>query len=244
MTPPSSPWTDRLHLAVIMDGNGRWAGARGMPRTAGHREGAGAVRRLVEAAPGLGVGTLTLYAFSSDNWKRPKSEVAALMRLFHRHLRGETAELVESGVRLSLIGRRDRLPGRVLTAAAAAEEATRDGTRLHLRLAVDYSSRDLLVEAAERLRGATLPIDREALARAIDEAQGEPGQTPEVDVLVRTGGEQRLSDFLLWECAYAEFVFSELAWPDVDGDEVARWIEAFRARERRFGSVTSRAATG
>jgi undecaprenyl diphosphate synthase len=231
-----------LHLAVIMDGNGRWARARGLARTAGHREGARAVRRLVEAVPELGVTTLTLYAFSADNWNRPRAEVAALMRLLHRYLRSETAELVEQGVRLSLVGRRDRLPGHLCDTAHAAEEATAGGRRLHLRLAVDYSGRDALAAAAERLRGAAAPVDRETFAAAL--AEGAGGGAPDVDLLVRTSGEQRLSDFLLWECAYAEMVFTPVLWPDVDRDEVRRWLRAFENRDRRFGGLTTRAATG
>jgi undecaprenyl diphosphate synthase len=230
-----------LHLAVIMDGNGRWARARGLPRTAGHREGARAVRRLVEAAPELGIGTLTLYAFSTDNWRRPRSEVAALMRLFHRHLLRETPELVEQGVRLTLIGRRDRLPRRVTVAAHDAEARTSGGERLHLRLAVDYSARDALAAAAEALRQHPSPVERTSLSRALARVQGD---APDVDLLVRTSGEQRLSDFMLWECAYAELLFTQVPWPDVDRTEVARWLCDFRSRERRFGGVEVRAASG
>lgn len=233
-----------LHLAVIMDGNGRWAAQRGLPRTAGHRAGARAVRRVVETAPRVGVSTLTLYAFSADNWARPRPEVAALMRLFHGHLRSEHADLVERGVRLSLIGRRDRLPDRVVRAARDVEEATAAGTTLHLRLAVDYSARDGLAEAAERLRNSARPIDRELLARALVGHDDGPS-APDVDILVRTSGEQRLSDFLLWESAYAELVFTPVLWPDVDGADVASWIDEFRRRERRFGRVApERAAAG
>ncbi len=243
MTPVPEGPREGIHLAVIMDGNGRWARARGLPRTAGHQAGAKAVRKVVEAAPSLGVGTLTLYAFSSDNWQRPRLEVAALMRLFLRHLRTETAELVEKGVRLSLIGRRDRLPPRVLASAEAAEEATRDGKGLHLRLAVDYSARDVLAAAAERLRETSAPVDRDVLAEALEETLGDGGVT-DVDLLVRTSGERRLSDFMLWECAYAEFVFSPVLWPDVDEEEVGRWLAEFRARDRRFGRVSERAVAG
>jgi undecaprenyl diphosphate synthase len=226
-----------LHLAVIMDGNGRWAERRGLPRTAGHRAGARSVRRLVRTAPGLGVSTLTLYAFSADNWARPRPEVTALMRLFHGHLRSEHADLVEQGVRLSLIGRRDRLPARVLQAAQDVEEATVAGTALHLRLAVDYSAREGLVAAAERLRDSPHPIDREQLSRALA-GQDDALPVPDVDLLVRTSGEQRLSDFLLWESAYAELVFTPVLWPDVDEAEVARWVDEFRRRDRRFGRLT------
>jgi undecaprenyl diphosphate synthase len=199
-----------LHVAIVMDGNGRWAARRGLPRTAGHRAGAEAVRRVVEAAPGLGIGALTLFAFSADNWKRPPSEVAALMRLFARSLRTETPQLVENGVRLAVIGRRDRLPAPLVAAIAAAERATAAGTRLALRLAVDYSAR-------WAIRANVL--------------------LPDVDLLVRTGGEQRLSDFLLWECAYAELYFTPAMWPDFGAADLAAAVAEFHARERRFGAL-------
>ncbi len=204
-----------LHVAIVMDGNGRWAARRGRPRTAGHRAGAAAVRRVVEAAPGLGIGALTLFAFSADNWRRPPGEVAALMRLFARHLRTETPRLLENGVRLEAVGRRDRLPGPLVTAIAGAERATAGGTALRLRLAVDYSAR-----AAIRA-GRILP---------------------DVDLLIRTGGERRLSDFLLWECAYAELFFTETMWPDFDAADLAAAVREFQSRERRFGGLPDAAA--
>jgi undecaprenyl diphosphate synthase len=207
--------TGLLHVAMVMDGNGRWATRRGLPRTAGHRAGAQAVRPLVEAAPGLGVGALTLFAFSADNWKRPANEVSALMRLFARHLRTETPPLIKNGVRLEIVGRRDRLPAPLVAAMEAAETATAAGTTLHLRLAVDYSARGAI--AAGRL-------------------------LPDVDLLIRTGGEQRLSDFLLWECAYAELHFTERMWPEFGAAELAIALEEFRTRERRFGTVPKAAA--
>jgi undecaprenyl diphosphate synthase len=240
------------HAAIIMDGNGRWAQARGLPRTFGHREGAKAVRRVVEAAPDLGITTLTLYAFSSDNWVRPKPEVAALMRLFHRHLRTETAEMVEKGVRLSLVGRRDRLPKKLVQAAAATEEATREGARLHLRLAIDYSARDLLVRTAETLandhivRGIENPPTwtREEFAEMLGRVMHQENPAGDVDVLIRSSGEKRLSDFLLWECAYAELVFTDTLWPDFGGDHLAAAMREFRGRDRRYGAVSSSAAAG
>ena len=204
-----------LHVAIIMDGNGRWATARGLPRAAGHRAGAEAVRRVVEAAPCLGVGALTLFAFSADNWKRPPREVATLMQLFARHLRTETPRCVANGVRLTVIGRRDRLPVPLVAAIEAAEAATTGGTGLDLRIAVDYSAR-------ETIRAGTL--------------------LPDVDLLVRTGGEQRLSDFLLWECAYAELVFTERMWPDFGAADLAAAIAEFLTRQRRFGSLPEAAA--
>ena len=229
-----------IHAAVIMDGNGRWAVQRGMPRVAGHREGAKAVRRVVEAAPGCGVGTLTLYAFSSDNWARPPREVGALMRLFRSYLAGETERLVENGVRLSVIGRRDRLAGELARMIEGAEDATSAGTRLHLRLAIDYSARDALVRAASLAAGKD--VDREAFSRLLGEAVGAKVPAPDVDLLIRSGGEQRLSDFLLWECAYAELWFTPRMWPDFDGAALAEAVAEFTRRERRFGRVPAAAA--
>ncbi|HWK89481.1 MAG TPA: di-trans,poly-cis-decaprenylcistransferase [Longimicrobium sp.] len=230
-----------LHVAVIMDGNGRWAAARGRPRTAGHAEGARVVRRIVEAAPEMGVGTLSLYAFSSDNWKRPPREVGALMRLFRAYLAAETARCVENGVRLTVIGRRDRLPRALRCAIEGAERATEDGTRLRLRIALDYSARDCLARAAA-LAGGREP-SREELSALLGRAMGEREPAPDVDLLVRTGGEQRLSDFLLWECAYAELFFSPRAWPEFGPEGLRQAVEWFHGRERRFGRVP-RAAAG
>ena len=204
-----------LHVAIVMDGNGRWATRRGLPRAAGHRAGAEAVRRVVRIAPGYGITALTLYAFSSDNWTRPAAEVSMLMRLFARHLRAETAELAAQGVRLTVIGRRDRLPRALVTAIAAAEQGTAGGTQLELRIAVDYSGR-AAIRAAELL--------------------------PDVDLLIRTGGEQRLSDFLLWECAYAELWFTERMWPDFGSANLAAAIHEFHSRDRRFGGLPTREA--
>lgn len=199
-----------------MDGNGRWATARRLPRTAGHRAGATAVRRIVEAAcKEQSITALTLYAFSSDNWRRPQDEVDTLMRLFARYLRSETARLAEHSVRLEIIGRRDRLPALLRAAITDAERATRDASRLHLRIAVDYSSRAALAS------GFVLP---------------------DVDLLIRTGGEQRLSDFLLWECAYAELYFTPVMWPDFGASDLRLALEAFQARERRFGGLPARAS--
>jgi len=198
-----------------MDGNGRWATARGLPRTAGHRAGADAVRRAVETAPRLGVRTLTLFAFSSDNWKRPAREVAALMRLFHRYLASEAAALQENGVRLSIVGRRDRLAPPLVRQIVAAERLTASGRRLHLRLAVDYSAREAIRRSA-----------REPACLG-----------PDVDLLIRTGGERRLSDFLLWECAYAELHFTDKRWPDFGAADLENALDDFQSRQRRFGAL-------
>src|SRR4051812_28142966 len=200
----------RLHVAMIMDGNGRWATARGLPRLAGHKAGAAAVRRVVEAAPEQGIGTLPLYAFSSDNWRRPPREVGGLLRLFRSYLAGETQRLVENGVRLSVIGRRDRLPPVLLRAITRAQQATPRGTRLLLRLAIDYSARDAILRAAALAQGSV--PDRAAFERLLGLAQGSEEPAAPVDLLVRSGGEQRLSDFLLWESAYAELSFVPRMW--------------------------------
>ena len=231
--------TGRLHVAVIMDGNGRWAERQGLPRAAGHREGVEAVRRTVEAAPSLGIGTLTLFAFSSDNWRRPGREVQWLMRLFREYLRRETPRAVAEGVRLSVIGRRDRLARGLDDAIRRAETATAHGERLHLRIAVDYSARDSILRAAQCVSAGT-PLTREAFGRLLAIADHGRTTTPDVDLLVRTGGEQRLSDFLLWECAYAELVFTPSMWPDFGAPDLAAAVHAFHHRERRFGGLPAR----
>ncbi len=224
-----------LHAGVIMDGNGRWAEARGWRRTAGHRAGAEAARRVIEAAPGLGVSALTLYAFSGDNWKRPRREVAVILGLLAAYLEHEAPRLRDADVRLSVIGRRDRLPGAVLTAITRAEATTRGGERLHLRVAIDYAGRDMIVAAAGRPgAGASRAAFETALLAATG---GACRQACEVDLLVRTGGEQRLSDFLLWECAYAELCFSPKWWPDFQPADLAGAIADFRRRDRRFGGL-------
>ncbi|HEX6924051.1 MAG TPA: di-trans,poly-cis-decaprenylcistransferase [Longimicrobiaceae bacterium] len=231
-----------LHVAVIMDGNGRWAVGRGQPRIAGHREGAKVVREIVEGAPGLGIGTLTLYAFSSDNWKRPGREVSALMRLFRTYLASETAKCVQNGVRLDVIGRRDRIPPVLRKAIEAAEAETAGGDRLHLRIAIDYSARDTLVEAAAACRATSAHLDREAFTALIEKvSHSDPA--PEVDLLIRTGGEQRLSDFLLWECAYAELYFDRCLWPDFSVRRLSMAVEEYSRRERRFGGLPAAAAS-
>lgn len=234
-----------LHVAIILDGNGRWAQQRGQPRIFGHRAGAQAVRRTVEAARRAGVGTLTLYAFSSDNWQRPPREVAGLMRLFRRYLAGETAHCVENGIRLRVIGRRDRIPTALLRAIEAAEAATAGGCDMRLRIAVDYSGRDAILAAAARLGGAA-PC-REEFARRLGEALHDPEPAADVDLLIRTGGEQRVSDFLLWEIAYAELYFTARMWPDFGEADLEAALRDFRARDRRFGGVPQavpRAAAG
>jgi undecaprenyl diphosphate synthase len=227
-----------VHVAIIMDGNGRWAQARNRPRTAGHRAGADAVRRTVEAAPGRGITTLTLFAFSSDNWQRPRPEVSALMRLFEIYLDRETQRCVDEGVRVTLIGRRDRLRPALRRAVERAEVATAGGRRLHLRVAIDYSARVAILAAAAALGGGA-PASRETFARLLAGHQGSAAPAPDVDLLIRTGGEKRLSDFLLWECAYAELVFLDRRWPDFGAPDLEEALRELENRERRFGRVTA-----
>jgi undecaprenyl diphosphate synthase len=231
----------RLHVAIIMDGNGRWATRRGLPRVVGHRAGAKAVRRVVEAAPNFDVTTLTLYAFSSDNWQRPTHEVSLLMRLFRDYLACQTQRLADNGIRLSVIGRRDRLPVELCAAIEAAESATAAGQTMLLRVAVDYSSRDAILLAAERL-GTSGVATRDEFARLLGEITNSVGPAADVDLLIRTSGEQRLSDFLLWECAYAELYFTDRFWPDFDAFDLERAIQEFHSRQRRFGRVTQAVA--
>lgn len=221
--------SNRLHLAVIMDGNGRWAEARGLPRSAGHREGVEAVRRTVEAASRAGIGTLTLFAFAQANWARPRAEVAALFGLLARYLHMEAARLHEAGVRLTVIGRRDRLPEGVAATIARAEAMTAGNRGLHLRVAVDYSSRHAILAAAREAGPATTAANFAALLA--------PDGAPDVDLLIRTGGEQRLSDFLLWEAANAELWFTPVAWPDFSAGDLQAALDGFARRERRFGGL-------
>lgn len=231
-----------LHVAIIMDGNGRWAGMRGWQRAQGHRVGTRVVRDVVESAPPMGVGTLTLYAFSSDNWQRPPAEVAILMRLFRRYLIAETERCIANGIRMSVIGRRDRLSTPLRNAIETAETATRGGTTMHLRVAIDYSARDAILHAAVRLDDAEELPSREEFKRLLGEAIHSPVPASDVDLLIRTGGEQRLSDFLLWECAYAELYFTPRMWPDFGPSELEAAVREFHARDRRFGALPQQAA--
>jgi undecaprenyl diphosphate synthase len=219
-----------------MDGNGRWATRRGLPREAGHRAGAGAVRRVAEAAYRLGIGTLTLFAFSGDNWQRPAREVNHLLALFEDYLRSAKNECIEHGIRLGVIGRRDRFPESLRTAAESAEAATSVGTAMHLRIALDYSGRAAILRAAQRLRenGA---VSVEAFTKLLAEVTSADGAAEDVDLLIRTGGEKRLSDFMLWECAYAEMIFTDRMWPDFDASDLEAALEEFQVRERRFGRI-------
>ena len=229
-----------IHVAIIMDGNGRWARMRGQPRWRGHVAGVEAVRDVVEGAPDLGISTLTLYAFSTDNWKRPPTEVGRLFWLLREYCQRERAELIDNGVRVTAIGRRDRLPGSALRELENTERETARGMRLHLRLAIDYGARWAITNAARALAASVsrgkLHESQLTSERLHDELTG---GVPDPDLIVRTAGEQRLSDFLLWEAAYAEYVFSDTLWPDFRRADLAIALWEFSQRERRFGSLES-----
>jgi undecaprenyl diphosphate synthase len=227
-----------MHVAIIMDGNGRWATRRGLPRPAGHVEGAKAVRSTVEAAARAGVETLTLYAFSSANWERPRTEVDGLMFLFRRYLFTETRRCIDESIRMSVIGRRDRIDETLLRAIEHSERLTADGKRMHLRIAVDYSAQTSILQAARRARRSqTLTVQE--FHRLLNEVNHSRPAATEVDLLIRTGGEKRLSDFLLWECAYAELYFTDCLWPDFDEQQFQAALEDYASRVRRFGKVNS-----
>ncbi len=229
---------EELHVAIIMDGNGRWATRRGLPRIAGHRAGVAALRRIVEHAPDVGITCLTVYAFSSDNWRRPASEVQGIFWLLRAFLRLETERLRHRGARLQVIGRRDRLANSVLREIEKTECATATGQGLHLRVAIDYSSRDAITRAAT---DAAVALSKEgspsinSLGSLLTQAFN--AQSRDVDLLIRTGGEQRLSDFLLWESAYAELIFTDRMWPDFEEADLEAALEEFHRRERRFGGL-------
>jgi undecaprenyl diphosphate synthase len=218
-----------IHVAIISDGNGRWASSKGLPRSAGHRAGAETAREIIGAAPSMGIHTLTLFALSSANWQRPAPEVAGILRLLHEYLLVETSQCIEEGVRLNVIGRRDRLPVNLRQTIVDAEAATAGGTQLHLRLAIDYSAREAIFLAACRFYKVT-ELSCESFANVL--AEFSRGGSTDVDLLIRTGGEQRLSDFLLWECAFAEFVFVQKRWPDFTAQDLQMAVQDFARRER------------
>lgn len=225
---PASNTPIPRHVAIIMDGNGRWAAGRGRPRWMGHVRGAHTVREVIAHCARVGIEQLTLYAFSSDNWKRPREEVGFLFDLFQSHLDRQLGALVSNGIRLSVIGRRDRLPSALVDAFVAAEERTAEGRTMHVRVAVDYSSRAAM---------------QEAFAQSSSPSSGDGAREPllpPVDLLVRTGGERRLSDFLLWECAYAELAFLDVHFPDLSTADLDAVLADYAARERRFGDVPAR----
>jgi undecaprenyl diphosphate synthase len=224
-----------MHIAIIMDGNGRWASQRGLPRTAGHRAGAKAVDKIVEAAARHGIATLSLYAFSADNWRRPQGEVGALFALLRRYLLTQTPRCLQQSIRINVIGRRDRLAPEVVRTIEHSERATEHCTGMRLRIAVDYSSQHSLLESCRRM-AAEPGADRARFMQHLADVDHST-TVADVDLLIRTGGEKRLSDFLLWECAYAELHFVECFWPDFDADAFEQAIEEYAKRERRFGQI-------
>jgi undecaprenyl diphosphate synthase len=236
----NSPQRSSLHVAIITDGNGRWATMRGMPRSSGHRAGAENLRHVARAAPSLGIGTLTLYAFSANNWRRPQMEVATLLRLLQEYLTAEAKRCAEEGIRITVIGRRDRLSPGLQNAIAAAEEATAAGGELHIRLAVDYSSREALFQAARRFYKVTR-ISRDSFEEVLGETTHDVVR--EVDLVIRTGGEQRLSDFLLWESAYSELYFTRKMWPEFSVEDLRVAIREFHSRVRTFGRLPDAVAS-
>jgi undecaprenyl diphosphate synthase len=229
-----------MHVAIIMDGNGRWAQQRGLPRTAGHRAGAVAVDRVVTAAARHGVDVLTLYAFSCANWQRPRAEVRSLFGLFRRYLKEQTQRCFEQSIRLNVIGRRDRLDQRLLDLINRAEGSTAHCSRMILRIAVDYSAQWGLMHACHAAREIA-HIDHEGFARQLA-AVNHSVPVGDVDLLIRTGGEQRMSDFLLWECAYAELHFLPRLWPDFNADDFESALAEYARRDRRFGRIDATAA--
>jgi len=232
--PDSSALTIPTHVAIIMDGNGRWAAARGLPRAVGHREGVKAVRRTVEAAMTQGVKFLTLFAFSSENWRRPEAEITDLTGLLRQYLRSELNELHEKGVRLRVIGERDRFGQNLSHDLAAAEAKTASNEKLTLVMALSYGGRADIVEAARRAIAAGLnPADLNEQKFA--ELLATDG-IPDPDLLIRTSGEERISNFLLWQTAYAELYFTDILWPDFGPESFAEAVQEFARRERRFGA--------
>ena len=227
-----------MHVAVIMDGNGRWAARRHLPRTAGHRAGAKSVDAVVAAAARQGVDTLTVYAFSADNWNRPSAEVSALFTLLRRHLLTQTQRCLERSIRINVIGRRDRLDAGLRLSIERSERATAHCTGMHLRIAIDYSAQYSLLETCRRLHldGA---VDKSRFVECLAAVDHAVTPAPAVDLLIRTGGEKRLSDFLLWECAYAELHFVEALWPDFDEPAFEQALAEYARRDRRFGRIAT-----
>ncbi len=220
------------HVAIIMDGNGRWAEARGLPRFRGHLAGQDAIREAVEGALDAGIEWLTLFAFSTENWRRSSEEVKALFELFEIVLREETPELVEQGVRVHIIGERQDLPDSLKQAIVTAEEISRSEEKLHLVGALNYGGRQEILNAARRLQESGEPVDEESIRRGFYLPE-----MPDPDLIIRTSGELRLSNFLLWQSAYSEIWVTETFWPDFTKEEFARAIEAYQQRERRFGGI-------
>jgi undecaprenyl diphosphate synthase len=241
-TPPPAETAQKLHVAIIMDGNGRWATSRGLPRTMGHRSGIEAVRRTLRAARDLSISHLTLYSFSSENWRRPVMEIEELMKLLRFYLRSELASLHKEGIRVRIIGDRRTLPSDIVDLIEHAEELTQDNKTLTLILAISYGGRQEITWAA---RGVAKAVERgELKAEAIDEHLVQSflftGGIPDPDLVIRTSGEKRISNFLLWQAAYAEFVFQDVLWPDYGNEHLTEAINEYRRRERRYGDTVAR----
>jgi undecaprenyl diphosphate synthase len=228
------------HVALIMDGNGRWAQARGLPRAIGHREGVQALKRTVQAAPAFGIRCLTVFGFSTENWRRPAEEVSDLMGLVRSYVASDLKRLEREGVRVRVLGSRSGLPADIVATIERAEASTAHNDKFLLQVAFNYGGRADIVDAAQRYADRVLadqaagPLDEETLGQGLSTAGGPP-----VDVIVRTSGEQRLSNFLLWEAAYAELVFQNVLWPDYGPDALADVVEQYRNRDRRFGGLSA-----
>lgn len=227
------------HVAIIMDGNGRWAQSRGLPRVAGHRQGAEAVRRTIRAAVDLGISYLTLYGFSLENWKRPQNEVVDLMGLLRLYLREEIAELDGQGVRIRFIGERHRLSQDIVRLIEHAEERTRDNVRLNLLVAISYGARQEITAAARRIaeEAAAGLLDPSKVTEDLVATYLETDGIPDPDLLIRTSGEKRISNFLLWQSAYTELVFVDTRWPDFTESDLAEAVREYHRRERRYGAT-------
>lgn len=232
------------HVAIIMDGNGRWAAQRSLPRSAGHKQGVEALRDAVRTAVDLGIEYLTIYSFSSENWSRPASEVSFLLELLRRFIRLDVAELHQAGVKIAVIGERQGLDPSIVRLLDEAETLTRENTRLKLVVAFNYGSRQEITRAAQMIAAkvAEGKIDPADITPAVLANHLDTGGVPDPDLLIRTGGEQRLSNYLLWQCAYTEFVFMPEFWPDFTADVFRRAITDFQSRDRRFGGLSARSA--
>lgn len=229
------------HVAIIMDGNGRWAKSRGLPRTAGHKKGVDAVRRIISAARELKIRYLTLFGFSSENWRRPVDEVSDLMHLLRFYLRSELAELHRNGVRLRIIGDRNRLAPDIVQLIEGAEDHTGANTELTVMVALSYGARQEIVDAARRVaqQAAAGELDPNALDEDAFAARLYAPDIPDPDLIIRTSGEKRISNFLLWQAAYAEFLFVDTLWPDFDKSHLEAALDEYNRRERRFGATTA-----
>ena len=224
------------HVAIIMDGNGRWAKSRGLPRFEGHRRGAEAVRRCVKAAAEMDIKFLTLFGFSSENWKRPQDEISELMKLLHFYLRSETAELHKNNIRIKVIGQREAFRKDIIELIDNAEQLTRHNEALTLTIALNYGGRNDILRAAKKVADSGLELDDDGFAMAFEQSLMTKGM-PDPDLIIRTSGEQRISNFLLWQCAYSELYFTDTLWPDFQKENLIEALECYTKRDRRYGNV-------